>query len=89
MKLVVCTQQRYAPNPHSCGNSAGLAIAEKLEWEIAKQQLIVPLERKGCLGACLKGPNVQLLPQGKYWHEVNIDDVEKIVAYIKQNISTH
>ena len=89
MKLVVCTMQRYAPNPHSCGNSGGLAIAEKLEREIAEGELIVPLERIGCLGACLKGPNVQLLPEGKCWHEVNVDDVEKIAAYVKQNISKH
>ena len=83
MKLIVCTLQRYAPNPHSCGNGGGLKIAEKLERELAESGLIVPLVRIGCLGVCLKGPNVQLLPEGKSWHGVNIDDVEEIVGYIK------
>lgn len=87
MKLIVCTMQRYAPNPHSCGNGGGLEIATKLEQELAEGGLSIPLERIGCLGACLRGPNVQFLPEGKGWHGVGIDDVEAIVAYITHNAS--
>jgi len=86
MKLVVCTLQRYAPNPHSCGNSGGLAIAETLERELIDSGLSVPLEHVACFGACLKGPNVRLLPTGKSWHGVNINDAAEIIAYIKHNI---
>jgi (2Fe-2S) ferredoxin len=75
--------QRHAPNPHSCGRVGGLDIAAKLERELAEAGLFVPLERMGCLSKCLTGPNVQLLPEGKNWHEVSIDNVEEIVAYIK------
>jgi len=81
MKLIVCTMQRHAPNPHSCGNGGGLALADKLEREIAEHRLPVVLERKACLGMCLKGPNVQLLPEGRNWHEVR--ETGEIVAYLK------
>lgn len=84
MKLIVCTMQRHAPNPHSCGNGGGIEIASKLEQGIAEAGLCVPLERKACLGMCLKGPNVQTLPEGESWHEVGLGDVEEIVAYLKQ-----
>jgi (2Fe-2S) ferredoxin len=83
MKLIVCTMQRHAPNPHSCGNGGALEIVAKLEREITEAGLFVLLERIGCFGACLKGPNVQLLPKGKIWHGVCIESVEEIVDHIK------
>jgi (2Fe-2S) ferredoxin len=83
MKLIVCTMQRHAPNPHSCGNGGALEIAAKLERELTEAEIFVTLERIGCFGACLKGPNVQLLPEGKMWHEVDIETVEEIVDHIK------
>lgn len=86
MKLIICTMQRQAPNPHSCGNGGGLEVASKLEQEIVAAGLCVSLERKACLGICLKGPNVQLLPEGKFWHGVSIRDMGEIVAYLKQRV---
>lgn len=47
----------------------------------------VVLERIGCLGMCLKGPNVQLQPEGRNWHAVGLQDVEAIVAYLKNSTS--
>lgn len=81
MKLVVCTMQRYAPNPHSCGNSGGLDIADGLEKAVSEYGLPVGIERIACLSLCQKGPNVQLQPEGKNWHGVSCRDVEEIVAY--------
>lgn len=83
MKLVVCTMQRYAPNPHSCGNGGGLEIAETLEREVSAMELPVAVERIACLGMCQKGPNVQLLPDGKNWHGVSLGNVGEIVAHLK------
>lgn len=80
MKLNVCVMRRHAPNPHSCGNGGGLEIASKLEQTLAERGLSVPVERIACFGLCLKGPNVRLLPQGRFWHEVKPGDAEEIVA---------
>lgn len=84
MKLMVCTLQRHAPNPHSCGNGGGVEIAAQLEREIAESGLLVQVERIACLGMCLKGPNVQLLPEGRNWHAVHLGHVGEIVACLKQ-----
>jgi len=56
-------------------------VADELEREIVEHGLTVTLERKACLGLCLKGPNVQLLPEGKNWHGVR--ETGEIVTYIK------
>ncbi len=86
MKLIVCTLQRHAPNPHSCGNSGSLQIAGALEQALDTAGLPVTLERVACLGLCLKGPNVRLAPEGKVWHAVKLEDVEQIVAHLKSQV---
>lgn len=85
MKLMVCTLQRHAPNPHSCGNGGGEEIAAQLEREIAESGLLVQVERMSCLGMCLKGPNVQLQPEWRNWHAVHLGQVGEIVACLKQH----
>lgn len=76
--------KRHAPNNHSCGNKGGLDVMLKLEQGIAEALLEVPIEQKACLSMCLKGPNVQLQPEGKNWHGVGLNDVQEIVEYLKQ-----
>lgn len=51
---------------------------------MAEAGLCIPLERVSCLGMCLQGPNVQLLPDGKNWHAVSPGAVEEIVAHLKR-----
>lgn len=85
MKLMVCTMQRQPPNPCSCGNSGGLDVAEKLEQCINENRLAMSLKRVACFGICLKGPNVQLLPEGKYWHQVGLESVDAIIDYVMQS----
>ena len=37
---------------------------------LAERQAPVALVRTGCMGMCLKGPNVKLAPQGLVWNGV-------------------
>lgn len=84
-KLIVCTQLRHAPNPHSCGNSGSHEIATRLEQAIRQSGLAVKVERTSCMSMCVKGPNVRLLPAGMNWHEVDVKTVEKIIAFLSTN----
>ena len=78
-QLLVCVQQRHAPNPTSCANSGSLALAETLARMLAERQAPVALVRTGCMGMCLKGPNVKLVPQGLVWNGVQASQATEIL----------
>lgn len=84
MKLLVCTQLRHTPNPHSCGNSGSPATAARLEEAVRQAGLPVVVERSPCMSMCVNGPNVRLLPAGKTWHRVNEKAIDEIVTYCIQ-----
>lgn len=82
-KLLVCTQLRHPPNPHSCGNSGSHALIPQLEQALQKAGVSIVVEASACMSMCIKGPNVRLLPAGKTWHQVNDQAVDEIVAFCK------
>lgn len=82
-KLLVCTQLRHAPNPHSCGLVGSHVLAERLEREIRNSRLEITVEQSACMGMCQNGPNVRLLPDGKNWHRVGMQDVGSILDFLR------
>lgn len=83
MKLLVCTHQRHAPNPHSCGNGGGNEIASRLEEAIDQAGLDTLVLRSPCMSMCAQGPNVHLLPTGKTWHQVDRRKIDEIVDFLQ------
>ena len=83
MKLLVCTQERHAPNPHSCANGGGLSIAIRLEEVIGLAGLEVTVERSSCMSMCVNGPNIRLLPEGKNWHRVDMQKIDEILEFVQ------
>lgn len=80
--LLVCVQQRYAPNPVCCTNNGSRELLPLLQEMIAEQGVAVALETSGCMGMCLQGPNLKLLPDGRVWNAVQKTDVAEIVRQI-------
>ena len=78
MKLVICTQQRHAPNPHSCGNEGGIAIANKLEEIARRNGLNISIKRTPCINKCDNGPFIQLQIEGKHWYRVTIKEIDEL-----------
>ena len=83
MKILVCTQQRHAPNPHSCGNGGGIEIATRLEEAIRQAGLDVVVERSACMSMCVNGPNIRLIPEGKNWHRVDMQKIDGILDFLQ------
>lgn len=82
MKLLVCTQQRYAPNPHSCG-VGNIELVTMLRQAIRQAGLDVVVEPTSCMSMCANGPNVRLLPEGKNWHHVDLQKTDEIIRFLQ------
>jgi (2Fe-2S) ferredoxin len=64
-----------------CGVEHGLALVTKFRDTLADKGLKskVRAQRSGCLDACSKGPSLVIYPEGTYYGNVQLEDVERIV----------
>lgn len=80
--LFICTNQRpeNAPRP-SCGEQHGLALVAAFKKAIKDKQLNIPIraQRTGCLDLCEQGPTVVVYPEGVFYGNVQLEDVQAIV----------
>lgn len=78
--IFICANQK-AEGKKCCGEVKGMELVEKFR-EVLKAkglQTSVRAQRAGCLDACSFGPSMVIYPEGTYYGNVSIDDVEKIV----------
>ena len=78
--IFICANQK-AEGKKCCGEAKGTELVEKFR-EVLKAkglQTSVRAQRAGCLDACSFGPSMVIYPDGTYYGNVSIDDVEKIV----------
>src|SRR6056297_2688991 len=64
-----------------CTSSKSDKIQEKFE-ELLKDRKLeneVKVVRTGCFGLCEAGPIIIVYPEGSFYAEVNMDDVEEII----------
>ncbi|WP_432402272.1 NADH-quinone oxidoreductase subunit NuoF [Wukongibacter sp. M2B1] len=64
-----------------CTSSGSLSIEEKFVAELEKHDLTneVKLVKTGCFGLCEAGPIVIVYPEGSFYSQIKVEDVEKIV----------
>jgi (2Fe-2S) ferredoxin len=80
--IFICTNQRPdgAPRP-SCGEGHGLALVAAFKKAINDKKLDMPIraQRAGCLDLCESGPTVVVYPEGVFYGNVQLEDVQEIV----------
>lgn len=78
--VFICTNQKEAPKK-SCGAEHGAALIEAFKQELTKRgrQKDIRAQKAGCLDACAFGPTVVVYPEGTYYGNVQLSDVEEIV----------
>jgi len=76
-KVIVCVNYRWNSQP-SCAAAGSEAVAAAFEQAAADGRELA-VERVRCLGHCSQGPNVKLLPQGRFLHRVRVEDVPEIL----------
>lgn len=84
LKLHVCVQQRYAPNPLCCANKGSRALKESLAERVRASGIPVEIAESGCMGMCQSGPNLRLEPYGKVWSKVTPAGVDEIIEFLAQ-----
>lgn len=80
--ILVCTNVRDETDPRSCcAHRGSVEIHEELKRRV--KALALPfrtrVSRAGCLDLCAEGPNVIVIPPGRFYSGVSLDDVEVII----------
>ena len=79
--IFICTNERAAGEKKSCGESHGMALVVAFKKSLLDKGLKneVRAQRAGCLDACESGPTLVIYPEGTYYSNVQLSDVEEIV----------
>ncbi len=84
--IFICTNQK-AEGKACCGETRGMELVNKFKEVLRDKGLQgkVRAQRSGCLDACGNGPALVIYPDGTYYGQVTINDVERIVDQHIQN----
>ena len=80
--IFVCINQRPAGHPKGdCASKQSRDVFTKFQEETEKRQLweTVAVSGSTCLGPCAMGANVVIYPEGVWYGQVGVKDVEEIV----------
>ena len=84
--VFICTNDKPEPKK-CCGSEHGMALVEAFKASLTEKGLNIEIraQRAGCLDTCGKGPTIVVYPEGVYYGNVQIEDVEEIVEQHLQN----
>ena len=80
--LFICTNTRPAGHPRGCCNPDGsAALRERFKDEVKRRNLKATVRANvaGCLDQCEHGPNLVIYPEGVWYGNVQLDDVDEII----------
>lgn len=85
--IFICNNQK-AEGKACCGEARGMELVNKFR-EVLKSKGLqgkVRAQRTGCIDACSNGPALVIYPEGTYYGNVSLKDVERIVEqHVEQN----
>ena len=84
-KVLVCTNFRANPNHPSCGARDSNTIFKMLSEALHDTSILT--ESSPCMGLCHAGPNVRLVPYGKCFNEVSVNELKPLIEEIKAFIA--
>ncbi len=78
--VFICTNQKPAPK-RSCGEERGLALVDAFKEGLKNRGLQVEIraQKTGCLDVCAFGPSLVVYPEGIFYGNVQLSDVEEII----------
>ncbi|MES2691075.1 MAG: (2Fe-2S) ferredoxin domain-containing protein [Bacteroidota bacterium] len=85
--IFICNNQK-APGKNCCGDERGMELVNKFREVLKSKGLqgTVRAQRTGCIDACSNGPALVVYPEGTYYGNVKLKDVERIIEeHIEHN----
>ncbi|MDR6561310.1 MULTISPECIES: (2Fe-2S) ferredoxin domain-containing protein [Arcicella] len=78
--VFICTNQKDAPKK-SCGVERGGALVDAFKASLKEKGLLseIRAQKTGCLDVCAFGPGMVVYPEGVFYGNVQLSDVEEIV----------
>ena len=83
-KVIICVNYRANPDQPSCAARGSRELARCLKNELAGNNLDIKVEHSDCLGYCEVGPNLKLVPQGRFFHHFKKQDIPAVLTQLKQ-----
>ena len=83
-QILVCTNFRANPNNPSCAGRGGNLVLDALKTQLSKLNIAIEVEASQCMGYCNVGPNVRLVPNGEFFHEVSTAKLAKLIKAAKK-----
>ena len=79
--VFICTNQRAPGEKKCCGEQHGMALVAAFKKSLKEKNLNVEIraQRTGCLDVCELGPALVVYPEGVFYRNVNLSDVEEII----------
>lgn len=87
-KILVCTNYRANPNNPSCAARGSKEVLPKLAQQLQAQYVSIQIEEIQCMGYCNIGPNIRLMPEGAFFHEVSDEKLSEIIEAAKVFLKT-
>ena len=78
--VFICTNQKDAPKK-CCGDGRGMALVDAFKNSLKEKGLLTEIraQKAGCLDFCAFGPTMVIYPEGTFYGNVQLSDVEEII----------
>ena len=78
--VFICNNER-TDGRESCGHEHGIELVEKMKQMIGELGLKsdIRINKSGCLDACAYGPSIVVYPEGVWYGNVRVGDIQEIV----------
>ncbi len=83
--VFICTNDRNGARK-SCADNGSSQLKDKLKEAVNAKgwKGKVRVSSSGCLGVCDAGPNVMIYPQGLWFSETDVADVDQIIKVLAE-----
>ncbi len=81
--VLVCVNERE-PGKGCCKDKGSFDLYQKLKMELKAVDPQIRVSRTGCLGNCLSGASVVIMPDNVWLGEVTEADVDEIIEMIRK-----
>ncbi len=86
--IFICINER-TDGRKSCGEGHGIALVNAFKERINKDRINaeVRAQKAGCFDVCEFGPAIVVYPEGVFYGNIEVNDVEEIYqSHIKNNV---